>query len=110
MKSNSAMLLNVVFEVGYCNFALEAFHKGRPQSEGLSSTDIFRTRGSTDADVRTFWCKNSDFSKFMVYPHGLWDYDYGLWTRERSQFFAILYGRPLRTAPYGTFKYHMTVF
>jgi len=27
-------------------------------------------RGSTDADVRTFWRKNFGFSIFMLCPHG----------------------------------------
>jgi len=26
--------------------------------------------GSSDADVRAFWSKNTKFSKFMVFPHG----------------------------------------
>jgi len=34
--------------------------------------DIFRTGSSSDADVLQvlFGAKNSDFSKFMVCPHG----------------------------------------
>jgi len=39
----------------------------------LSSAGIFRTwgKGSLGADARTFWCKKtSDFSKFLVCPHG----------------------------------------
>jgi len=40
-------------------------------SQGFSSSDIFRTRGSSDVEVRTFWCKKtSNFSKFMLCPHG----------------------------------------
>jgi len=31
----------------------------------LSSADILRTGGSSDTDVRTFWCKNIGF--FEVY-------------------------------------------
>jgi len=42
--------------------------------ESLSSADILQTSGeggSSDADVRTFLCKKtSDFSKFIVCPHG----------------------------------------
>jgi len=36
---------------------------------GLSSVDK-REGGSSDVDVRTFWCKKSDFSKFVACPHG----------------------------------------
>jgi len=38
---------------------LGAVHKRHPQSGWLSSADIMRTRGkgSSDADVCTFWCK-----------------------------------------------------
>jgi len=54
--------------------ALGAVLNRRRQSEkeGLSRADILRQggRGSSDADVHTFWCKTSDFSKFMVCPHG----------------------------------------
>jgi len=56
--------------------------------------------------------KNSDFSKFMVYPHGkggegslvsadiLRTRGDILRTRGGGQFFAIFCGRPLWTAPY----------
>jgi len=44
------------------------------QEEGdLSSADIFRTRGRGVLQMRTsalFWAKTSDFSKFIVCPHG----------------------------------------
>jgi len=36
----------------------------RPKSGGLSNVDILQTweeGGSSDANVRTFWCKTSDF-------------------------------------------------
>jgi len=46
---------------------------------------------SSDADVRTFWCKKkaSNFSRFIMYPHG-----------QGGQFFVILCGRLLWMALY----------
>jgi len=48
------------------------WHKGLSRKDvcsqggwGLSSADILQTRGSSDADVRTFWCKNLKF--FEIY-------------------------------------------
>jgi len=63
MNSNSVKLLKVFFEVGYCNFALGASIKDvQGQGERGFNANILRTRGgSSDADVRTFWCKNSVF-------------------------------------------------
>jgi len=56
---------------------LGAVHKRRPQSggEGLSSADIFRTRGKEVlqmriANIRTSWWKYPDFLKFVVCPQG----------------------------------------
>jgi len=69
-------------------FRQGAVHKRRPQSGGggLSSADM---GGSSDAGVRTFWWKETEFSKFMVCPHeqaGGVDF---------SRFWAdVLYGRP----------------
>jgi len=49
---------------------------------------------SSDADLHTFWCKNlQDFSKSMLCTHG-----------QGGQFFAILCGRLLWTAPYDITK------
>jgi len=45
----------------------------RSQRGNLSCADILRTRGkrSSVTDIHTFWCKiTSQFSKFMVCPHG----------------------------------------
>jgi len=77
-------------------FVSGAVNKRRPQSRGggLSSTDIFRSRGKEGF----FSCghphflakKTSDFSKSTVYPHR---------QGGEGQFFAILCGRLLWTAP-----------
>jgi len=55
------------------NYVYLAVHKGRPKSggEGVCSVRIRGKGSSSDADVRTFWCKKTpDFSKFMMCPHG----------------------------------------
>jgi len=55
--------------------------------------------GSSDAVVRTFWCKKTpDFSKFMVCPHRQRELSQrgqfaDKWGRG-GEFFAILCGRP----------------
>jgi len=49
--------------------------------------------GYSDADVRTFWCKNFGFFRFTVYPHG----QYG--KKGGESFFAMLCGRLLWSAP-----------
>jgi len=52
----------------YCALELGAVHKGRSQSgeEGLSSADIFRTRGVLQKRTSAlFGAKNSDFSKWV---------------------------------------------
>jgi len=72
--------------------------------------DILRTRGrrSSDADVRTFWCKKVRiFSKFMVWPQSARIRRKGMLKQcgrfsgkgGRGQFFMILCGRFLWTAP-----------
>jgi len=66
----------------------------RSQKDGVSGKDILLTRGgggsSSDAEVRTFWCKKtSDILKFMLYPHG---------QEGKDQFFTILFGYILWTA------------
>jgi len=48
---------------------LGAVHKGCPQSD-LSSADILPTRGLFRCGHPHFLAQNSDFSKFIVYPHG----------------------------------------
>jgi len=59
------------------NIYLPYFTKGlsikdiRGQGEGVVQCGHFSDKGgggSSDVDVRTFWCKSSDFSKFMVCP------------------------------------------
>jgi len=68
---NNVHILRFDNFLAFCCIYLGAVHKRRPQLGGLSSADILRTkREISDADVRTLWCKKSDFSKFMVCPHG----------------------------------------
>jgi len=82
-----------------------AHHYVRSQ-EGLSSADIFRTRGSggsSDADDRTFWSKKtSDFSKFMVCSHGCQSREIELMRSGEGSIFQrfcadVFYGRHLTT-------------
>jgi len=77
MNSNSVKLLKLFFEVSYCNFALGAVHKGRPQC-GVQSGRVvqcghFSDKGKGVLQMRTsafFGAKIPDFCKFMVCPHG----------------------------------------
>jgi len=92
---------------------LGTVHKGRPQSRGLSSVDIFRTRGRGLFQMRSGFLQmrlqNPDFSKFMVCPHGQgggrggWASTDILRTRRREGHFSrfcadVLYGWPLVTS------------
>jgi len=95
-------LLKVFFEVGYCNFALGAIHKGRPQSGGCPVRNFADKGrgGSSNADVRTFGAKTPEFPEFMVCPHGQGGVQ-PVRTRGEgvnfSRFCAnVLYGWPLR--------------
>jgi len=94
-------------------FSLGVVHKRRQQSwgRGLSALDSPLTPdfGSSDADVRTVWCKKLRiFRKFMVCPHGQGGGRLSqcghFANKEEGQFFAILcglfYGRLL-----GTFRW-----
>jgi len=48
---------------------IRAAHKRRPQSgwgEGLSVRTFVNKGGSSDAEVRTFWCKKSEFFKISI--------------------------------------------
>jgi len=71
----------------------------------LPSSDIFRTGegGYSDADIRTFCCKNKHriFQNLIVRPNaqggGIMPVLTFFWTRE-GQFFMILCRRPLWTA------------
>jgi len=72
-------------------------HKRRPQSGDLYNAD---KGGYSDANVRLLVQKTSDFSKFIVCPHG----QRGLSHCRQGeggggQFFAILCWRLLWTAP-----------
>jgi len=66
-------------------------HKRRSQSGRVALSSAARERGSSsDAEVRTFWCKK----------HRIFEiYGVSARTRGRGQFFAILCGRPFCTAP-----------
>jgi len=53
------------------DYELGAVHKRRPQSGGLSSADILRTRGILQMRTSAlFFKKTPNFSKFIVCPHG----------------------------------------
>jgi len=81
--------------------ALGVIAIGAPKTLKLSSRVIRGGGGgfSTDADVRTFWRKNFGF--FEIYGvssrRGL--SQCGHFSEKEGQFFAILCGGPLSTAP-----------
>jgi len=64
---------------------------------------IYRQEGgdSSDADIRTFWYKPSNFSKFIVCPHGkeVMGFEPMQTRGKRGQFLRycadVFYGRPL---------------
>jgi len=86
-------------------FLIRTVHKRRPQSRGLSSADIFRTRGRgfiRSGRPHFLAQKASDFSKLMVCLYeqrGLSHYG-SHFTDWGGQIFAIMCGRLLWTAPY----------
>jgi len=57
----------------HATYNIYLIHKRRPQSGGLSSVDVLRTRGEgflRCGRPRFLLQKTSEFSNFMVCPHG----------------------------------------
>jgi len=64
-------------------FSLGAVHKRRPQSKGVSSTDILRTRGGGVEPLRIF-CKQGAGSNFLNFcGRLLWNAPYSFEEQQR---------------------------